>query len=70
MLAANLTSLYLVSNAVLPVMIKGGGGAIVNIASGAGLRGGGGGAAYTSTKHAVVGFTRQLAAGYGHQASG
>jgi NAD(P)-dependent dehydrogenase (short-subunit alcohol dehydrogenase family) len=29
--------------------------------------GGGGGAAYTSTKHAVIGYTRQLAAGYGKQ---
>jgi 3-oxoacyl-[acyl-carrier protein] reductase len=63
--AVNLTSLYVMANAVLPVMIAQGRGVIVNMASGAGLRGGGGGAAYTSTKHAVVGFTRQLAADYG-----
>ncbi|MBP2297252.1 SDR family NAD(P)-dependent oxidoreductase [Azospirillum rugosum] len=65
--AINLTSLYLVSNAVLPHMIANGRGVVLNITSGAGLRGGGGGAAYTSTKHGVVGFTRQLAAAYGHK---
>lgn len=36
--AVNLTSLYLVSNAVLPHMIEKGHGVILNIASGAGLR--------------------------------
>jgi 3-oxoacyl-[acyl-carrier protein] reductase len=66
-LAVNLTSLYLVTNAVLPIMLANGGGKVVSIASGAGLMGGGGGAAYTSTKHAVIGYTRQLAAGYGKQ---
>jgi 3-oxoacyl-[acyl-carrier protein] reductase len=66
-LAVNLTGMYTVTNAVLPHMIAAGKGSIVNIASGAGLRGGGGGAAYTSTKHAVVGYTRQLSAGYGRQ---
>jgi 3-oxoacyl-[acyl-carrier protein] reductase len=65
--AVNLTGIYTVTNAVLPHMIAAGGGVVLNIASGAGLRGGGGGAAYTSSKHAVVGYTRQLAAGYGRQ---
>jgi 3-oxoacyl-[acyl-carrier protein] reductase len=65
--AVNLTSLYLVTNAVLPIMLAHGGGRVVSIASGAGFMGGGGGAAYTSTKHAVIGYTRQLAAGYGKQ---
>jgi 3-oxoacyl-[acyl-carrier protein] reductase len=44
-------------------MLKHGDGRVVTIASGARLLGGGGGAAYTSAKHAVVGYTRQLAAG-------
>lgn len=66
-LAVNLTGIYTMTNVVLPHMIAAGHGTIVNIASGAGLRGGGGGAAYTSTKHAVVGYTRQLSAGYGNQ---
>jgi 3-oxoacyl-[acyl-carrier protein] reductase len=66
-IAVNLTGLYLVTNAVLPMMLAHGGGKVVSIASGAGLMGGGGGAGYTSTKHAVIGYTRQLAAGYGKQ---
>lgn len=41
-LAVNLTSLYLVTNAVLPIMLANGGGRVVSIASGAGLMGGGG----------------------------
>lgn len=65
--AVNLTSLYITANVFLPHMIEYGGGVVLTIASGAGLRGGGGGAAYTSTKHAAVGFTKQLAAAYGHQ---
>lgn len=67
LVAVNLTSVYTVTNAVLPHMIAQGKGVVLNIASGAGLRGGGGGAAYTTTKHGIVGYTRQLAAGYGHQ---
>ena len=61
----NLKSLYLVTNAVLPQMIKQGKGNIINISSGAGLIGGGGGIAYTSSKHGVVGFTKQISADYG-----
>lgn len=67
LIAVNVTSLYLVTNAVLPSMLANGGGKVVSIASGAALMGGGGGAAYTSSKHAVVGYTRQLSAGYGKQ---
>jgi 3-oxoacyl-[acyl-carrier protein] reductase len=63
----NLTGVHLVTTAVLPITLENGNGRIVNIASGAGLLGGGGRAAYTSTKHAVVGYTNQLAAGYGKQ---
>jgi NAD(P)-dependent dehydrogenase (short-subunit alcohol dehydrogenase family) len=36
-------------------------GAIVNVASVAGLRGGGAGIAYTTSKHALVGMTRSIA---------
>ncbi|MGW9264116.1 SDR family NAD(P)-dependent oxidoreductase [Gordonia terrae] len=63
----NITGLFAVTNAVLPHMISQRRGVIVNIASGAGLRGGGGGAAYTSSKHAVVGYTKQLASDYGRK---
>lgn len=66
-LRVNMTGMFTVSSAVIPVMIEQGAGVVLNIASGAGLRGGGGGIAYTSTKHGVVGFTRQLSAAYGTQ---
>lgn len=56
----NLTSVFEFSNAVLPSMIKRGTGSIVNIASVAGLVAGKGGAAYTATKHAIVGYTKHL----------
>lgn len=65
MIDVNLTSLYKITGKVLPTMIEKGKGVILNIASGAGLIGGGGGIGYTSTKHAVVGFTKQLNAEYG-----
>jgi 3-oxoacyl-[acyl-carrier protein] reductase len=63
----NVTGIFNVTKALLPHMLENGKGAIVNVASAAGLRGGGGGIAYTASKHAVIGFTRQLAAGYGNK---
>jgi 3-oxoacyl-[acyl-carrier protein] reductase len=66
-LKVNLDGMFNVTKALIPHMIENGKGVIVNIASGAGLRGGGGGIAYTTSKHGVVGFTRQLAAAYGDQ---
>ena len=42
-------------------MLATGGGAIVNVASTAALHGGGAGAAYTASKHALVGLTRNTA---------
>ena len=65
-LTVNLDGMFNVSKALIPHMIENGKGVIVNIASGAGLRGGGGGIAYTTSKHGVVGFTKQLAAAYGN----
>lgn len=63
----NVTGIFNVTKALLPHMLDNGKGVIVNIASVAGLRGGGGGIGYTTSKHAVIGFTRQLAAAYGSQ---
>lgn len=63
----NIKGIYLVTKAVLPTMLKNKKGTIVNIASIAGFVAGGGGAAYTSTKHAVVGLTKQLAYDYGQK---
>lgn len=47
--------------AVIPQMLQAGAGAIVNVASLSGLRGGLGGSAYTASKHAVIGLTRAVA---------
>ncbi|MCH6231939.1 SDR family oxidoreductase [Microbacterium sp. CFH 31415] len=51
--------------AVIPTMLAQGGGSIVNTASEAALRGSAAGAAYTASKHAVVGLTRSSAFMYG-----
>jgi NAD(P)-dependent dehydrogenase (short-subunit alcohol dehydrogenase family) len=45
-------------------MLRGGGGAIVNIASALGVIGGAGGAAYVASKHGVVGLTKACALDY------
>jgi 3-oxoacyl-[acyl-carrier protein] reductase len=63
-LGVNLTGQFFTARALLPQMVERGDGAIVNVASTAGLNGGNGGAAYTTSKHAVIGFTRQLCFDY------
>lgn len=51
--------------AVIPIMLAQGSGSIVNTASEAALRGSAAGAAYTASKHAVVGLTKSSAFMYG-----
>ncbi|QFR02194.1 glucose 1-dehydrogenase [Streptomyces phaeolivaceus] len=63
----NLTAPFLLTRAVLPHMLAAGRGAIVNTASEAGLRGSAAGAAYTASKHGVVGLTKSLAVMYRKQ---
>ncbi|AZP15785.1 glucose 1-dehydrogenase [Streptomyces aquilus] len=63
----NLTAPFLLTRAVLPHLLKAGKGAIVNTASEAGLRGSAAGAAYTASKHGVVGLTKNLAVMYRDQ---
>lgn len=62
MLLVNLTSVYYVTKAFLPLLIGAGGGRIINIASTAARVGDRYVAAYTATKHGVLGLTRALAA--------
>lgn len=62
MFAINATSTFLCTQAFLPGMLERGFGRIVNIASVAGLQGGRYISAYTAAKHAVVGFTKAVAA--------
>lgn len=58
---------FLMMKATVPGMIERGGGCVINIASVAGLAGRRGGAAYTASKHALVGLTKAVAATYGRQ---
>jgi NAD(P)-dependent dehydrogenase (short-subunit alcohol dehydrogenase family) len=57
----NLTAPFLLTRAVLPIMLAKGKGAIVNTASEAALRGSAAGTAYTVSKHGVVGLTKSTA---------
>ena len=66
-MSVNIDGMYIVTKAVLDNMIMNKYGIIINIASGAGLIGGGGGIGYTTSKHAVIGFTRQINAELGQQ---
>ena len=66
-LAINLTGAFKLLRAVLPSMLERGRGAVVNVASEAGLRGNASGNAYTVSKHGVIGLTRSAAFMYGPQ---
>jgi NAD(P)-dependent dehydrogenase (short-subunit alcohol dehydrogenase family) len=65
--ATNVRSIFLMCKYALPHMVERGGGSIVNMASVAGLRGSGALTAYGSTKAAVIGLTRFVAAQHGKQ---
>ena len=62
-----LTGVYLCMKHEIPQMLAGGGGAIVNCASGAGLIGFPGQAAYVASKHGVIGLTKTAALEYSSQ---
>ena len=66
-LGVNLTGPMYTSRAALPHMVGQGGGAIVNVSSIGGLFGGRSGAAYSVSKHGLIGLTRSVAASYGTQ---
>ena len=57
----NVTGMFLVTNSVLPEMVSQKRGAIVNISSMWGVTGGSCEVAYSSSKAAVIGFTKSLA---------
>ncbi len=64
-LRVNLKSVYLLSHLVIPHMIQNGGGSIINIASGWGIKGGPDAIAYCASKAGVVNLTRALAIDHG-----
>ena len=64
-LRTNVTGPYLLARAVVPGMVERRWGRVINIASTAGLEGAAYVTAYTASKHALVGFTRALAAEVG-----
>ena len=57
----NLDGPMFTSRKAVQYMLEHGGGSIINISSTAGIHGGAAGAAYTASKHAVVGLTRNTA---------
>ena len=66
-MAVNLKSMFLMSRAVIPIMLQAGGGSVINMASGWGLAGGPRAAAYCASKGAVVLLTKAMAVDHGRQ---
>lgn len=66
-MAVNVKSVYLMARHAVPVMASGGGGAIVNLGSGWGLKGGPDAVSYCASKGAVVNMTRAMAIDHGPQ---
>jgi NAD(P)-dependent dehydrogenase (short-subunit alcohol dehydrogenase family) len=66
-MAVNIGSVFLTGKHAVPVMAAGGGGSIVNISSGWGLKGGPDAASYCASKGAVVNLTRAMAIDHGPQ---
>ena len=60
----NLRSVFLCMKYQVPLMLKNGGGSIVNTSSGAGVKGFAGQAAYSAAKHGVIGLTKAAALDY------
>src|SRR5262249_41885841 len=63
-LAVNLTGIWLCMKYELPRIESSGGGVIVNVSSAAGLISSAGTAAYTASKHGVIGLTKAAALEY------
>ena len=64
-IAINLTGVWLCIQAEVRQMLTSGGGSIVNVSSGAGLRGRPHKAPYAASKHGIIGITTSVAMAYG-----
>jgi NAD(P)-dependent dehydrogenase (short-subunit alcohol dehydrogenase family) len=66
-MAVNVRSIFLMCKYAIPVLVRGGGGSIINTGSGWGLKGGANAVSYCASKGAVVNMTRALAIDHGAQ---
>jgi len=66
-LDVTLKGIFLLSHEVIPHMVRGGGGSIINIGSGWGLKGGPRAASYCAAKGGTVNLTRAMAIDHGRQ---
>lgn len=66
-MAVNVKAVFLLGRHAIPEMARGGGGVVVNIGSGWGLKGGPRAASYCASKGAVVNLTRAMAIDHGPQ---
>jgi NAD(P)-dependent dehydrogenase (short-subunit alcohol dehydrogenase family) len=60
-MGVNINGPFFTCREVIPVMLKQGGGVIINIASVGGLNGSRAGVSYTASKHALIGLTKNTA---------
>lgn len=67
LMAVNVKGPYLAVKAVLPLFLEKGKGTIINVGSQATHVAGPGGSAYVTSKHALEGFTKQLAYDFGEK---
>ncbi|WP_368646267.1 SDR family NAD(P)-dependent oxidoreductase [Alkalibacterium putridalgicola] len=67
LMAVNVKAPYLASRAVIPHFLERGSGTIINVGSQATHVAGPGGSAYVTSKHAIEGFTKQLAYDFGEK---